>query len=572
MTGTTAVPQEESNVLHPGDSLRIDGEEYVVERVLGGNNGVVMHARCEHGDRVIKIYGERTVVPLREVGTFVQNMATYVERLRHHGVAVSPTEDRIIVDLNSKSGRMNIVLLTPFMGQSLEDVIAAATNREDALMYMRMILGSLGRLYGEPGQVLSVGMDLIPRNYAYAADDRRVTYVDLVPPKLKVGDRYLLEWPEVEDPAAYEVGVYRHYDKAGIMHVLLVQMARLLPEFYPDFIEEIVNFLDRNGEDVARGRFEARTGIRSITGSESDEAVIRAFGFKEIYSLREAACRYAHFGLMNETELKDFFSASHFQNHPLDEEIVTDLQNRLIGCLEARRTFVATWRTAMMEAIDRLGGAKLDGETLPYALQRISRERLDGNGRGAKLIIISGPTGVGKSYVAQALEDRGFMRIPNVFTRETRPTDRPGIDFLPMSEEEFEAAERSGAFIQTNRRHGYRHGLLKQSLMAVVANPRPSYMDKSVPSTLDLIAHLKEAGIPYLAVYILPPDHGELIRRITERARKIGQSEHEDVRERLMTSLKEFPNAVGIYDLFLVHTVDRTDVADAIVRLVETDA
>lgn len=213
-------------------------------------------------------------------------------------------------------------------------------------------------------------------------------------------------------------------------------------------------------------------------------------------------------------------------------------------------------KNAWNEALLKVAGKKTWNAAGETEFERRSLSTLSLPAR-FNIMVVSGPTGVGKSTILRPFEERsGFSKFPNVFTRDPRPGERPNIDLIHMSEEEFRQAEREGRFLQTNKRHGYSHGLLRDELLKAAAEGR-TYLDKSGPSTNDLLVKLPPK-ISVLAVYILPPDFTELWRRITGRAADIGKSKHEDPAERVKTSIKEFADFGHIYQVFIVNDdIDR---------------
>lgn len=550
--------------INQGEQFVLGQHLYTITELFRSNNSFILYATNGKGDNeVIKIYGETREIPIDQSGKILMNLVSYSERLAADGVSIAPlTQDCLTIQLNNASGRFNIILKTPFLGNSYEQLILVAPGQKECVQLLRNILNSLGRLLPQAkGSRLKHGVDLIPRNFV--GTDRHTTYVDLMPPKIFSNGKYLLEWPEVTDALTRRVGIYRHYDKLGIMQVLLVQMCKLRPEFYEAFAKEIFRYLKRIGEPATAQKFRDRYVPNSLTGRNGDRQKISQFTFRRIYDLREAACYYAHLGLMTKKELLDLFNASHFQDKPIPDAVMKRLRGMLIDAINRRTTIETSWNEQMAAALKKLGGKIRKGESLPYALERTSLARLARNfhAEGLRIVIISGPTGVGKSYVANGLEENGFSRIPNVFTREIRPGERHGIDFIHMNEEQFLAAKHDGAFLVTNKRHGYYHGLLKRLLEGANSSPGVSYMDKSVPSTIQLLGN---SAIRCLTVYVLPPDPGELLRRITERSHRIGHSRNEDITERLDTSLAEFPASVDVYNLFVVHEIDTTRVVDKI--------
>ena len=78
---------------------------------------------------------------------------------------------------------------------------------------------------------------------------------------------------------------------------------------------------------------------------------------------------------------------------------------------------------------------------------------------GGRLMVLTGPTAVGKGTVEAALR----KQHPEVWvsvsatTRAPRPGEVDGVTYWFMSEDEFEAKERAGEFLETALVHGMAH-------------------------------------------------------------------------------------------------------------------
>ncbi len=315
--------------LAPGYEFSLGGREYLVDRVFGGsNNSYVLRSEGS----VIKLYGEKANVPMDEVGQFIAHIYMFHLRLAEVGVCVPPVEQLVVrVARNPRTGKLMVIHETPFMGESLEDRLIEAKTAQKAILIIRSILGCLEPLLrlNPKMDMRSVGVDSAIRNFV-SENGGAAVYTDDVPPKLKIGGTYLLEKPEVTDPATRKIGIYRHYSVAGLMNVLLVHASRLLPEYYPDFQRELARWLRRRHLYVSLRKFEQRLGGKKFKGTADDIPLIKSLGFSRIYVLRELACYYASLGLLSQTELDQFFTTSHFQNLPLPLRTIQALRRQLI--------------------------------------------------------------------------------------------------------------------------------------------------------------------------------------------------------------------------------------------------
>lgn len=220
------------------------------------------------------------------------------------------------------------------------------------------------------------------------------------------------------------------------------------------------------------------------------------------------------------------------------------------------------WQEALVCVAKKLGIDFSNFGEVPFLLEKVSFERVNKKKLCPKILIFSGPTGVGKNFICDILRVRlKIEKIPNVFTRPRRPNESAD-EFIYMNEEEFLKSKEEGLFVQINQRHGYWHGLLRSRIEFALASDKLYYMDKSVPSAIDLLSKFPRSS--FFLIYILPPSFDELIKRIVGRElqmRSLGFSPHEiyeNVLERIETSIHEFSEGGEIYDLFVVNDeIDR---------------
>lgn len=210
-----------------------------------------------------------------------------------------------------------------------------------------------------------------------------------------------------------------------------------------------------------------------------------------------------------------------------------------------------SWYRAYEEAAFLLGIRAKEKERLPLLLESETKKNMIAK-RGSRFLFLSGAAGVGKGAVSQVLEKRGWEKIPNVMTRRLRPGEVNGKDIIHMSEAEFEKTKNAGLFIQSSTRARSRHGLLRSLLLERVQSGRLIYMDKSVPSTLDLLGKPEFAKIKWSAIYLLPPSPQELFRRLEGRLKEAPMSP-EEYYERVTKDLEEFPKRLVPYDAFVVN-------------------
>jgi guanylate kinase len=87
----------------------------------------------------------------------------------------------------------------------------------------------------------------------------------------------------------------------------------------------------------------------------------------------------------------------------------------------------------------------------------------------ARLIVLSGPAGVGKTTVAERLCARpGIARSVSATTRPPREGEVDGRDYFFLSEEEFERRIARGEFLEHARVHGHLYGTPRSPIEAAL--------------------------------------------------------------------------------------------------------
>lgn len=131
-----------------------------------------------------------------------------------------------------------------------------------------------------------------------------------------------------------------------------------------------------------------------------------------------------------------------------------------------------------------------------------------------RLVVISGPSGVGKTSVALRLcALPGFARAVTATTRAPREGERNGIDYRFMDEAEFRAAIEKGVFLEHAEVHGRRYGTPKDAVEAILSTGRSCLLVIDVQGA----ATLRRNGVEALYVFVAPPSGDELARRLRGR-------------------------------------------------------
>ncbi len=162
-----------------------------------------------------------------------------------------------------------------------------------------------------------------------------------------------------------------------------------------------------------------------------------------------------------------------------------------------------------------------------------------------RLVVISGPSGAGKTSVCRALkEDPAVEFSVSATTRPMRDGEQDGVDYRFLSHEEFDAAEARGEFLEHATYNGNRYGTLKAPVDAAIAAGRTFVLEIEVQGT----RQLRDSGIEGCYVFVVPPSVEDLRRRLERR----GQNSPEEIEERLRIAEAELA-ARDLYDHIVVN-------------------
>jgi len=185
--------------------------------------------------------------------------------------------------------------------------------------------------------------------------------------------------------------------------------------------------------------------------------------------------------------------------------------------------------------------------------------------RPGKIVIISSPSGAGKSSICRKLleRNRAWRFSISYTTRRPRQNEKNGREYFFVEESSFERMRDQGKFAESCRVHHYRYATPRGPLDAILKSGGVMLLDVDVKGAMKLRRLYPTAAL----IFILPPSRAELARRLRNR----GTESKEQLRVRLansereMKSYKSFDNTVINDDL-----TDAVDTVEAIVRSLHT--
>lgn len=182
------------------------------------------------------------------------------------------------------------------------------------------------------------------------------------------------------------------------------------------------------------------------------------------------------------------------------------------------------------------------------------------SGHRGCLLIISGPSGVGKTTITHQVEGaiQGSAFSVSATTRPRTPADREGADYFFVSDAQFDQMIERGEFLEHAGVFGKRYGTPRQWVLDRLNEGRLVILEIDVQGAANVKRQMPEA----LALFVLPPSEPELLARLRARKR-----EGEDViQRRFQEAKREIDAAItgGFYDVFIVNRDLREAVALAI--------
>lgn len=158
-----------------------------------------------------------------------------------------------------------------------------------------------------------------------------------------------------------------------------------------------------------------------------------------------------------------------------------------------------------------------------------------------KLVVISGPSGVGKSTVVRGVlkqlgqrHSGGRIRLSvSATTRPPRPGEQEGIDYHFLSEQEFGARRKAGDFLECIEVFGQGHwyGTLWDEVRPSLRAGKWVILEIDVDGALGVLRHFPKA----VTIFIQPESQEELQRRLRSR----GTDSEESIHRRLAVAGRE---------------------------------
>lgn len=173
-------------------------------------------------------------------------------------------------------------------------------------------------------------------------------------------------------------------------------------------------------------------------------------------------------------------------------------------------------------------------------------------GANPLLIVISGPSGVGKDTVLTKMKEsrRLLHYVVTATTRPQRPGEKNGLDYDFVSKEEFERMIETGELLEWANVYGNLYGVPKRQVQQALAQGLDVVVKVDVQGAATIKRFLPQA----VFVFLMCPSLDELERRLRERKTE----STEELKLRMDTAKREM-NSLLMFDYVVVNHQDRLD-------------
>jgi guanylate kinase len=188
----------------------------------------------------------------------------------------------------------------------------------------------------------------------------------------------------------------------------------------------------------------------------------------------------------------------------------------------------------------------------------------DGIQRRGLMLVLSSPSGAGKSTIARnLLETDGKLELSvSVTTRERRPSEIDDVHYHFISKREFERLRDTDALLESAEVHGNYYGSPREPVEIAMAEGRDILFDIDWQGARQLADKMRADVV---SIFILPPSMAELKSRLHRRA-----EDDEDTIARRLKNASEEIEQWRSYDYVIIND-DLNRAFDAVRSIVKAE-
>ncbi|MCV3743811.1 guanylate kinase [Ureaplasma sp. ES3154-GEN] len=135
-----------------------------------------------------------------------------------------------------------------------------------------------------------------------------------------------------------------------------------------------------------------------------------------------------------------------------------------------------------------------------------------------KLIVFSGPSGVGKKTILNQIFNNNYLNLAysiSMTTRKQRDGEVDGVDYYFVDDQRFNKAIDNNELIEWAEFVNHKYGTLKQEVERLRNKGKNVLLEIEVVGALQVLDLYKDDDL--LSIFLLPPNLRELERRLLSR-------------------------------------------------------
>jgi guanylate kinase len=182
------------------------------------------------------------------------------------------------------------------------------------------------------------------------------------------------------------------------------------------------------------------------------------------------------------------------------------------------------------------------------------------------LVVVSGPSGVGKSTIVAELARDHPQVVPIVTatTREQRDGEIPGVHYHFLGRDDFIALRDSGGLLEWAEVHGNLYGTPIDQVRGILAAGRDAILTIDPQGARQVRARVPDA----LLIFVKPPTMKDLTRRLRKRG-----SESAESLERRRRDAERWMADTADYDYVVVNETGHvSEAAERIWEIIQAEA
>ena len=184
---------------------------------------------------------------------------------------------------------------------------------------------------------------------------------------------------------------------------------------------------------------------------------------------------------------------------------------------------------------------------------------LDGRPAQPLLVVLSGPSGVGKDSILMRMRDIGFPFhfVVTATSRAQRPGERDGYDYHFVSKERFEEMIARGELLEWAEVYGHYKGIPKSEVVQALQTGRDVILRIDVQGA----ATIKRLAPDAVFIFLAPGSFDELHNRLQWR-----RTESPDQMEQRLAMARREMDALDTFDYVVINREDHLDDAVGQIR------